>query len=168
MTVHGPGCALYNTCVAAAVAERKAGGSMRRWSGGGNNHVEYPLPPGGAEFVEAAVGAGTAPADATLASSLAAVPISRAPDGAGLHQDPLERLLHARGQSLPDWIALRTGRIGAFPDAVAYPADTEEVAHLIRFAAERRLHLIPFGGGTSVVGHINPQPSEAPIVTVDL
>ena len=141
---------------------------MRRWNGWGDDQVEYPLPPEGATFIEAAVGAGMAPADATLDSALATVAPSRAPDGAGLRLDPLDRLLHARGQSLPDWIALRAGRIGAFPDAVAYPADAADVIHLIRFASERRLQLIPYGGGTSVVGHINPQPSEAPIVTVDL
>ncbi len=140
---------------------------MRRWNGWGDDQVEYPLPPEGAEFVEAAIGAGTAATDASLDSALATVPPSRA-DGAGLSRDPLDRLLHARGQSLPDWIALRAGRVGPFPDAVAHPADSEDVAHLIHLAAERRLHLIPYGGGTSVVGHINPLPSEAPVVTVDL
>ena len=82
--------------------------------------------------------------------------------------DPWERLLHARGQSLPDWIALRSGRIGAVPDAVAFPETGDDVAALLAWARERDARLIPYGGGTSVAGHVNPLRSEAPVVTVDL
>ena len=76
--------------------------------------------------------------------------------------DPEERLRHARGQSLPDWIALRSGQIGTFPDGVAYPTSDEEVRILLDYARKTGVKIIPFGGGTSVVGHINPIPGEAP------
>jgi alkyldihydroxyacetonephosphate synthase len=82
--------------------------------------------------------------------------------------DPELRVRHARGQSLPDWIALRSGRVGAFPDGVAYPTDEDEVRDLLRYAVEAGARLIPYGGGTSVVGHINPLPGEAPVLTVNL
>jgi FAD/FMN-containing dehydrogenase len=60
--------------------------------------------------------------------------------------------MHARGQSFPDWIALRSGQIDTFPDGVAYPQTREDVQSLITYAKKAGLHLIPYGGGTSVVG----------------
>src|SRR5438105_4341483 len=42
------------------------------------------------------------------------------------------------------------------PDAVVWPQDTEEVAAVIRFAAERHIAVVPFGGGTGVVGGVAP------------
>ncbi|HSB90113.1 MAG TPA: FAD-binding oxidoreductase [Anaerolineales bacterium] len=141
---------------------------MRRWNGWGDDEIEEPLPSQGAEFLAAALGPGTALPDASLDSVLSQVPASRALQTPGLDHEPLVRVLHARGQSLPDWVALRAGRLGVVPDAVAHPANPTDVAQLIRLAAERRWALIPYGGGTSVVGHVNPLPSEAPVVTVDL
>ena len=67
-----------------------------------------------------------------------------------------KRQRHARGQSLPDWVALRSGRIPVFPDGVAYPQGEADVAELLAYAAAVDARLIPYGGGTSVVGHINP------------
>jgi alkyldihydroxyacetonephosphate synthase len=80
----------------------------------------------------------------------------------------LDRVLHARGQSLPDWIALRTGRIPAFPDAVAYPTEEAQVRELLRYASAVGARLIPYGAGSSVVGHVNVLPGEAPVLTVDM
>jgi alkyldihydroxyacetonephosphate synthase len=82
--------------------------------------------------------------------------------------EPEARLHHARGQSLPDWIALRSGRIEAFPDGVAFPADDDQLQELVDLAAQLGLLLIPYGGGSSVVGHINPLVSDRPTLTVDL
>lgn len=141
---------------------------MRRWNGWGESNIQYPLLPGGAAFLEAAVGQGVAHPDASLDCVLASVPPPRSPVLPGLSLDPLDRLTHARGQSLPDWIALRGGRIETFPDAVAHPSSRQDVCDLLRLASARRIHLIPYGGGTSVVGHINSLPSDAPVVTVDL
>jgi alkyldihydroxyacetonephosphate synthase len=141
---------------------------MKRWNGWGDETVDYPLPEGPRHFLEELVGRGTPPRDATLEEALAAVPPSRLPAHPLVSSDPAGRLRHARGQSLPDWIALRSGRIAAFPDGIAYPTTDAEVRDLIRFAVGSGARLIPYGGGTSVVGHINALPSEAPILTVDL
>jgi alkyldihydroxyacetonephosphate synthase len=78
------------------------------------------------------------------------------------------RLRHARGQSFPDWVALRSGRAAPYPDGVAYPQTEEEVRALVDYAVEHDVRLIPYGGGTSVVGHVNPLPGERPVLTVDL
>lgn len=141
---------------------------MRRWNGWGEEQVSYPLPEMAARFLAEQVGEGRPPQDATLAEVVQQVPPSRLPPHPLISADPGSRVLHARGQSLPDWIALRGGRVEAFPDAVAYPTHDEQVQELIRYASEVGARLIPYGGGTSVVGHINPPRSSDPILTVDL
>ncbi|MFA6241249.1 MAG: FAD-binding protein, partial [Candidatus Hydrogenedentales bacterium] len=65
--------------------------------------------------------------------------------------DAYERIFHARGRSYPDMLQLRSGHIDPAPDAVVYPANTEETLAVVRFAAEHRIALVPFGGGSSVV-----------------
>ncbi len=69
---------------------------------------------------------------------------------------------------MPDWIAVRGGCIDTFPDGVAFPESENEVCELMHFASEVGAHLIPYGGGTSVVGHINPLPGDRPVLTIDL
>ena len=141
---------------------------MRRWNGWGDDTIPYHLPAQASATLDEWVGRGTPPRDAALADVLAAVPPGRLPAHRLVRTESGDRLLHARGQSLPDWVALRSGRIAAFPDGVAYPQNEDEVADLLAYAAASGAHLIPFGGGTSVVGHINPQPGDRPVLTVNL
>ncbi len=141
---------------------------MRRWNGWGDDTVDYPLHEGARHFLEALVGPGMPPRDATFEEVVAAVPPSRLPTHPLVSTGPVDRLRHARGQSLPDWIALRSGCIPAFPDGVAFPTTAAQVRDLMGFAAQVGARLIPYGGGTSVVGHINPLPGERPVLTVDL
>lgn len=141
---------------------------MRRWNGWGDSTVDYALPAGGAEFLLERVGAGRPPQDASLADVVAGVPASRLPAHPLVETDPAGRVTHARGQSMPDWIALRSGDIGAFPDGVAYPQTDGEVRELLQYAQRVGVQVIPYGGGTSVVGHINPRPGTAPVLTIDL
>jgi alkyldihydroxyacetonephosphate synthase len=141
---------------------------MRRWNGWGDEAITYPLAAAAREHLAARVGAGLALADADQRAVLAGMPASRLAPHPALTTDALDRLLHARGQSLPDWIALRSGRGLVFPDGVAYPASAEEVRALLRLAQQWGAHVIPYGGGTSVTGHINPRPGPAPVLTLDL
>lgn len=141
---------------------------MRRWNGWGEESVLYPLPHSAREYLESQIGAGLSLEDASLAETLARVPGSRIPDHRLISALPTDRLLHARGQSLPDWIALRSGRIQHFPDGVAFPTEASALKSLLAYAQQTGTTLIPYGGGTSVVGHINPLPGEVPILTVDL
>jgi len=119
-------------------------------------------------LIEGLLGPGIPPRDATLAEVVAAVPHSRLPANPAFSGDPEERLRHARGQSFPDLIALRSGQLGVFPDGVAYPHSTAEVRALLDYAATTGTRVIAYGGGTSVVGHINPPHHDAPILTVDM
>lgn len=141
---------------------------MRRWNGWGDDTIEYTLSGFAQKYLEAMLGKGQAIPDASQETLLSQIPKSRLPEHPLINCDPWQRLLHARGQSLPDWIALRSGRIAAYPDGVAYPATEEEVRQVLAYAFQVGATVIPYGGGTSVVGHINPLPDGAPALTVDL
>ncbi len=80
---------------------------MRRWNGWGEETISSPLSPAAAAFIKDVIGAGTPSRDATLEEVIARVPPSRLPAHPLTSTDPAERVRHARGQSLPDWIALR-------------------------------------------------------------
>jgi alkyldihydroxyacetonephosphate synthase len=141
---------------------------MRRWNGWGDDTKTYPLPENAADTLTQWVGPGTPPQDIPMAQAIAQVPPSRLPAHPLVKTDADIRLRHARGQSLPDLIATRSGQIAAFPDGVACPTQEQDVADLIRYAQETGVKLIPYGGGTSVAGHINPPVSDTPILTVNL
>lgn len=141
---------------------------MRRWNGWGDDTVETALPPGGLRFIADRVGEGTPSRDAGLAQALTAVPASRLPAMAGASADPEARLRHAHGQSFPDWLAMRHGRMGPFPDAVATPRSHEEAAELLRRAGAAGAAVIPYGGGTSVVGHLHAEAGDRPVLSIDL
>jgi alkyldihydroxyacetonephosphate synthase len=141
---------------------------MRRWNGWGDDTISYPLHAAPRQYLTELVGPGTPPRDATLEEVMATVPASRLPPHELISDDPVERMRHSRGQSLPDWIALRSGRIPIFPDGVAWPTTDTEVRDLLRYGRDAGARVIPYGGGTSVVGHINPLPGDAPVLTIDL
>jgi len=141
---------------------------MRRWNGWGDEAVETPLPPAAAALIDDLVGPGTPPLDATLEAVVATVPASRLPSDPLLDDDPEGRVRHARGQSLPDWVALRSGRFGAFPDSVARPTTAADVTAVIALARSRGASLLPYGGGTSVVGGVTTVPSDRPVIAVAL
>jgi alkyldihydroxyacetonephosphate synthase len=81
----------------------------------------------------------------------------------------LERVTHALGKSLPDLLRLRAGDVDVAPEAVVYPADEGAVAAVLRVAAEAQLGVVPFGGGTSVVGGVDarPGPGQAGVLALD-
>jgi alkyldihydroxyacetonephosphate synthase len=141
---------------------------MRRWNGWGDEETSYPLPASAAVYLEALVGPGAPPQDAALEDILRALPPGRLPEHPLIHRDGFTRLCHARGQSFPDWVALRSGQITSYPDGVAFPGSSQEVQDLLVFARQTGCQVIPYGGGTSVVGHINPLPGDAPVLTVDM
>ena len=92
---------------------------MRRWNGWGEEGVDAPLPVRARDLLGQLVGPGTPTTDAHLEDVVSNLAPSRLADDDAWTTDPRDRVLHARGQSLPDWVALRSGRLGAAPDAVA-------------------------------------------------
>ena len=67
-----------------------------------------------------------------------------------------ERLRHGLGKSYLDIIDYCSGELSLAPDAVLYPENVEHVSSILNWASESKRKLIPFGGGTSVVGGVNP------------
>jgi alkyldihydroxyacetonephosphate synthase len=70
--------------------------------------------------------------------------------------DRAERVLHAAGKNYPDLLRLRRGDGSGAPDGVLYPADHDEVARMLALCAANGVAVVPFGGGTSVVGGVEP------------
>ena len=84
--------------------------------------------------------------------------------------DPHSRATHALGKATRDiWRGFR-GRFDNPPDVVARPRDEAEVEAVLAWCADEGLAAIPYGGGTSVVGGVEPRlPREYPgVVSVDL
>jgi len=67
-----------------------------------------------------------------------------------------DRLRHATGCGYVDLARLRSGRLEDAPDAVLLPADTEAIRRILDVCAVEGSAVVPFGGGTSVVGGIEP------------
>ena len=142
---------------------------MRRWNGWGDEATVVELPAHGAAFLEKLVGAGRSLPDATLEQVLARVPATRLQVRHPLVSvDGEVRVRHARGQSLPDWLAMRSGEFGVFPDGVALPETAAQIRELLAWARQQDAIVIPYGGGTSVAGHINPAAGDKPVLTLSL
>ena len=79
------------------------------------------------------------------------------------------RLHRTRGKSTPDLLRLRAGDGSDSPDAVVRPGTHDEVAALIDWCVSNRVALVPFGGGTSVVGGLVARRGDlAGVVCLDL
>jgi alkyldihydroxyacetonephosphate synthase len=143
---------------------------MRLWNGWGNEDSDHTmeLNDGLRMLLQALVGPGTALPQATLDEVIVTVPDTRLETHPLINTDPEIRVRHARGQSLPDWLDMHSGNVDTFPDGVALPESSEEVRELLDYASRKNLTVIPYGGGTSVVGHINPEQSETPVLTIDM
>lgn len=143
---------------------------MRRWNAWGNEDSEYTteLTEELKQMLELLVGPSKALPVASLEHVISKVPQSRLPEHPLVNTDAEIRVRHARGHSFPDCLATQSGDFGVFPDGVAFPENNEQVCELLRYAGEHNIAVIPYGGGTSVVGHINPPANEQPVLTISL
>ncbi len=86
-----------------------------------------------------------------------------------VRDDARSRIAHCRGRSTPDLLRIRAGDASDAPDLVVRPADHDEVLAVLAVCATRRLAAVPFGGGTSVVGGLVPEPAGFDgVVAIDL
>jgi len=141
---------------------------MKIWNGWGDEHETMGLAPGARDLLRDRIGEGVPCRDVSLNEALERVPESRLPDHPLIAKDKRERLLHSHGQSLPDWVSLRQDGLECFADGVAFPATGQEVRDLLDFAEERDLSIIPYGGGTSVVGHLTVPATDRPVLSLSL
>ena len=86
-----------------------------------------------------------------------------------VRDDPRARALHTRGKSLPDLLRLRAREADDAPDLVLLPGSHEEVLVVLAICSEQRVAVVPFGGGTSVVGGLEPRGERfAGVVALDV
>lgn len=108
------------------------------------------------------------------------IPAPKLPDGlrgalteavtaAFVSDDPLDRLVHARGKSLRDLVRQRRGDFARVPDIVVRPGSEDEVTAVLRAALAADAVVIAFGGGSSISGSLEAPADEVrPVVSVDL
>jgi alkyldihydroxyacetonephosphate synthase len=137
-----------------------------RWWGWGAEDREPGLPAHALEFLRETVGVAERPrppvalehvelpACALGEEELAA--LRGLLGGEGVREDHRERVLHAAGKGYVDLVRMRAGRPDGAPDAVVYPATHEHLQALLEHCARASIALVPFGGGTSVVGGLAP------------
>jgi len=122
-----------------------AGGFLREALGVSGEVVARPPALAGVELPESAL-------DADARRRLEAVVGAR-----HVRSDAATRVLRAAGKSYLDLLAQRSGALPAAPDAVVAPGSEEEVAAVLRACAQDGVAVVPFGGGTSVVGGLAPE-----------
>jgi alkyldihydroxyacetonephosphate synthase len=67
-------------------------------------------------------------------------------------QNSTQRILHTYGKSYADLLRIRKGIIKSAPDMVIFPKNHDEVVFIMKAAYENDVVVIPFGGGTNIVG----------------
>jgi alkyldihydroxyacetonephosphate synthase len=147
-------------------AHAESAAPQMRWWGWGDPAHPPGLPAHALEFLAETIGGGTQPRPpVALAhvrlerSALSAGSLGdlRALVGAGnVREDHAERVLHAAGKGYPDLVRLRAGEPEGAPDAIVLPGSAEQVAAVLALCARSSLAVVPFGGGTSVVGGVAP------------
>jgi alkyldihydroxyacetonephosphate synthase len=79
-----------------------------------------------------------------------------------------ERVVHAQGKAYRDVVRGFRGEFPNPPDLVAFPRDESEIEAVLSWAEAEGAAVVPFGGGTSVVGGVEARDVERPVVSLDL
>lgn len=103
-------------------------------------------------------------ADLGLPPPRVAVPDSLAPIAS---DDQADRAAHAHGKAYRDVVRNLEGDLRHPPDLVLRPRREQDVVDLLDWASTSGVAVVPFGGGTSVVGGVEPR-CDAPAVSLDL
>jgi len=149
------------------------------WNAWGDPAAAKPLSPGIRSLPTQALGIDAEPAEEPTLEQVRVRPSALSPsDREGLAAivgaenvlvDDRDRLLHAGGKSTLDLLRRRDFGVQDGPDAVLVPGDDDEVAAVLRFCADHSIAVVPFGGGTSVVGGLDPLRGDfKAVVSVDL
>ena len=152
---------------------------MRWWGWGEDGHA-VPLPPAAEELLGAELEADPSVRKPPVPFEQVSLPDPRLPDGVrerlasaagaeGVRDDRETRIAHAVGRSYPDLVRIRAGDASSAPDAVVLPGSAEQVSAVLSACAEHRVAVVPFGGGTSVVGGVEPvREGFAAVISLDL
>jgi alkyldihydroxyacetonephosphate synthase len=80
---------------------------------------------------------------------------------------PSARAGHARGKAYRDVVRNLGGSVPNPPDLVAYPGNEDQIKAVLDWAADRGVAVVPYGGGSSVVGGVEYR-GDLPWVSLDL
>ncbi len=137
-----------------------------QWNAWGDPAAAKPLSPGISALLSQALGVeGPGPAQPSADQvQLRPSTLSQADrDGlssivgaANITTDDRSRLLRAGGKSTLDLLRRRDFGVQDAPDAILLPANEGEIAEVLEFCTEHGIAVVPFGGGTSVVGGLDP------------
>jgi alkyldihydroxyacetonephosphate synthase len=153
---------------------------MMRWWGWGRDEDAIELPAAAAELLRGELGLSGDERGTRVELDAVTVPSGRlnaaarqaltAVVGAEAVADGHDvRVSHAAGRSYPDLVRLRAGDASGAPDAVVYPSQASQLAPLLAACAQQGVAVIPFGGGTSVVGGVEALPgSHHAAISLDL
>lgn len=150
-----------------------------RWWGWGDPQHPQALPPHALEFLRETVGIAERPRPAVALGQVELDPSALSEQAAsalrgivgaeGVRDDHGERVVHAAGKGYPDLVRLRAGRPEGAPDAVVRPADRGQLHGVLEQCARSSVAVVPWGGGTSVVGGVAPLRGEhAAVVALDM
>ena len=151
-----------------------------RWWGWGEDGHDAPLSPGAQALLAAELGPLSRARRDPVALEDVRLPEPALPANARerlaaivgaehVRADRLARVSHAAGRGYHDLVRLRAGDASGAPDAVVYPADAEQVADVLRSCTEHGVAVVPWGGGTSVVGGVEPLRGPFPaVIALDL
>lgn len=84
--------------------------------------------------------------------------------------DLQERVFHSAGRSYYDVIRLRFNLLKDYVDGVVYPKTEEEISSLLLFCKTKKIAVVPFGGGSSVVGGVEARKGKQhkAVISVDM
>ena len=148
------------------------------WNAWGDPALAKPLPAGIRSLLEQALGVSAVTVSAPGRDEVKLSPSALTPEhrdglaavvGEGfLHTGDHDRLPYAGGKSTPDLLRRKQIQQDG-PDAVIMPGSEDEVADILDYCSANRIAVVPFGGGTSVVGGLDPiRGGFDAVVTLDL
>jgi alkyldihydroxyacetonephosphate synthase len=138
-----------------------------RWWGWGEDGHEVTLPEAAEGLLREELGVEAGAGSPHVPLESVRVPDPALPEGArsaleaavgaeALRDDREARVEHAAGRNYPDLVRLRSGDASSAPDAVLRPTTAGQVRAAIDACAREGVAVVPFGGGTSVVGGVEP------------
>ncbi|QZT65680.1 FAD-binding oxidoreductase [Mycolicibacterium austroafricanum] len=150
-----------------------------QWNAWGDPAAAKPLSPAIRALLGQALGIDAADIDEPTLEQVRLRPSALSPadlDGlravvgaANVTTDDRARLLRAGGKSTLDLLRRRDFGVQDAPDAIVLPGGDRDVAEVLRFCGERSIAVVPFGGGTSVVGGLDPTRGDfKAVVSLDL
>ena len=150
-----------------------------RWWGWGDPAHPPALPAHALDFLRETVGVAARPrppvalgqvrltAPALSESTIAA--LRQIVGAEGVRDDHAERVVHAAGKGYPDLVRLRAGLPEGAPDAVVRPSDRGQLEAVLDRCAQASVAVVPWGGGTSVVGGVAPlRGGHAAVIALDM